>query len=492
MSQSNPITIDNFQAGVGASPYVGFGKMVGLDIFNKPGIIQSGPRLDNTGTTFSGLVTAQAISTNGTLFQGTFDGKLYKNGILLQSGLGSVHDLAIIQDYLIISKNGSTLDLYGPISSGSSYVSNWQTGLENSVYGKKKMVVGKDNVVYIGNETKLASITGFSAGTGTLNTQILLTGIFNDKSVQTICEYNRYIAIMTGSGGSSYGNSTLYFMDRGTVDVSQVTFSVGIGIDIPERNVTQMITNNNKLYFFGGDTGTLYQTNQVTYTAVAMLPNRLALQTYSTYCNAISLVNNQILIGVGGDHNDAFDVVYGIYAFRGNALVCKSLISSGGYGQTNAISIGSIIAGGGVDTYFASWQDGSSVGVDQSSFRLGTNYNVYFESPFYETGTAIKPRTFQTVQFNFANNLVSSQSLRLKYRIASNASWTTFATYSYSGNTLTMTFADGSVSSQTGLFNTFHSKFPVTNTTNMQVRVEYNTGTATYGTNIELQSITLI
>mgnify|MGYP000891296199 CR=1 FL=1 len=497
-AQSNPIVIDNFQRGIATSPYVGFGKMVGLDIFKKPGIIQCGARLVNTGATFTGIVTAQAIASNGTLFQGTSDGKVYRNGTVIASGRGVIHDMVIIQDFLIISLNGTVLDLYGNISTGGVYTTSWKTGLEASVFGTKKMIVGKDNVVYIGNETKLASLRDFTPGTGTatatLTTQILLTGIFNNKVVQTLSEYNRFVAIMTSPGSGNYGNSTLYFMDRGTLDPSKTTFTIGIGVDIPEKNVNQMIIKDNRLYFFGNDTGTFYETNQVTWTPIAVLPNRLLSQTYTTYPNAICLLNNQIVLGIGGSVNPAWDVVYGVYGLQGNSLICKSIISSGGYGQTNNISIGSVISGASVDGYYASWQDGSTYGVDSATTYIGTSFNVYFESRFFETGSAIKPRTFQTIQFNLANNLVTGQSIKVKYRIASNDTWTTFATYSYSGTTLTMTYTDGSLTTtQTGNFNTFHSRFPVTNTTNIQLRVEFDTGAnATYGTNIELQSIILI
>lgn len=497
MSQSDPITINNFQRGVATSPYVGFGKIVGLDIFKKPGIIQCGGALNNSGSVFTGFVTAEAIAPSGDLFQGTNDGKIYRNGTLIQSGRGIIHDMGIIQDYLIISSSGTSLDLFGPISVGGIYTANWKSSLDNSVYGYKKIVIGKDNVVYIGNETKLASVTGFSAGTGTLNPQILLTGIFNNKVIQTISEYNRFIAIMTSPGSGNYGFSTLYFMDRGVADPSKVTFSVGIGVDIPERNINQMITKDNRLYFFGNDTGTFYETNQVTWTAIAMLPNRLIGQSYVTFPNGISLVSGQITIGIGGNVNSAWDVIYGVYGINGNALVCKSIISSGGYGQTNSISIGSIIPSGQTDGYYASWQDGSTYGVDKVTTNIATGFNAWFESPFYETGSAIKPRSFQTVQFNFGNNLpiafTGTTQLRLSYRTAINAPWIYYATYSYTVAGLTYVYYDGKTTTQSGsAVNTFFSNFPVQNTTNIQIKVEFDTGVAIYGNNIELQSMILI
>jgi len=503
MTQSNPIQVNNFQGGIATSPYVGFGKMIGLDIFRKPGIIQCNTRLVNfgsntVGTFFTGLVTAQVLTPDGALFQATNNGKVYRNGTDLGVSRGNIHDMVYIQDYIVIVGSTGVVDLYGPVSVGGSYISNWQTITIPSVTnGYMKATVDGTNI-YISSYNNIAKIAGFSAGTGVLTQNKLATNTFLGRTIQTMVGYSRYIAVMASDGYSS----ALYFVDTARIDPDGVSLYVSRPVPIQESKVVQMINYNNRLYFFGNDTGTLYITNQVSYSPVAMLPNRLQTQSYNLYNtpNSICVSGNEILLGIGGTVNSAFDVVYGVYAFRNNSLVCKSIISTGGYGQTNVITFGSIISIVN-DSYQVSWQDGTTYGVDQSNLYIATGFNAWFESPFYETGTAIKPRTFQTVQFNFASNMVDGQRLRLKYRIASNQDWVKYADYSYNDNTLTMTFYDssGAVTNTTtseGLYNTFHSDFPVTNTTNMQIRVEFDTSfgitSALYGTNIELQSITLI
>ena len=502
MSQSEPITIQGWQKGVATSPYVGFGKMVGMDIFRKPGIIQVGTALNNTGYTITGFPTAEVIDSSGNIYVGTSDGKVYKNGTA-QSGWASgvVHDLLIIQDCLLIFTSNTTINLVTNLSGFPNLTANWKTGLEQSIYGWKKAILGQDNVIYFGNETKLGSLVGFTSvppltATATLNTSCISTSLPNDRVIQTICEQNRYIAISTSKTGNGFGNTVLYFMDRGLLDASRTSFYLSIGVEVPERKVNLMITKNNRIYFFGNDTGTFYTTNTTTYTPVAVIPNRLQGEVYNdsfpTTPNAVAILNNEILFGIGGSFNSAYDVVYGVYSLRESSLVCKHTISAGQYGQSANVSIGAIcVVGSG--SYHVGWTTNSTYGVDAADTRLGTSYNCWFESPFYETGSAIKPRTFQTVQFNFGNNLAEGQGMKLYFRQSSNASWVLYGTYTYASGTLAMSFSDGTTSSQAGTFNSFNSKMPQTGTTNAQIKVEFTTGSsATYGTNIELQSITLI
>lgn len=506
VAQSNPIIIQGWQKGIGASPYVGFGKMVGLDIFRKPGIIQSGVNLVNTAVNYAGFITAEVVDSNGNIFAGTNNGFLYKNGAQYQSGLGQVHDLLIIQDCLLVVRNGANIDLLANISiGGGNYLSSWKTGLNQSIYGWKKTVLGQDNVIYIGNETQLASITGFTnpypisnTPTGSLSTSCLATGLPAGRIIQTICELNRYIAISTSLLGNAYGNTVMYFMDRGILNASRTSFFLSIGVEIPERIVRQLIAQNNRLYFFGNDTGTFYETDTTTYTQIAVIPNKLPAQQYnnsSPYTpNSIALVENEILFGVGGGFNSAFDTIYGVYSIRGRSLICKQIISSGDYGQTNSISIGAITVIG-AGSYHVAWQDGSTVGNDICNFNIGTGFNVWFESAIYEVAEALTPRTFQTAQFNFGAALSSAQALKLYYRSGNNETWVLYATYSYISEVLTITYnSDNSITTVThNILNHFSSKFSVTFKTNIQIKVAFDVGTEqVYGQNIELKSITLI
>jgi len=504
MAQSNPITIQGWPKGVGASPYVGFGKMVGMDIFRKPGVIQAGVSLNQWDLGHSsGYITSrptvEVTDSSGNLFTGFSDGTIKYGSFTIATTGKVIHDMVIVNDYLVISKSDTELSLYGPISGAASFTLSWKTGMELSTNGWKKMFVGQDNVIYIGNETKLASITGIasSIGSWTLNTSCLSTGIPQSRVIQTICEINRYVAIMTTVGNGTYGSAVLYYMDRGLKDTLGTSFFLTIGVPIPERFINQMVNQNNRLLFFGCDTGTIYTSNTVTYSPIAVIPGRLQAQNYTTYANAVAIINNEVLFGIGGSFNTAFDTVYGVYSIRGNSLITKNTISSGEYGQTTSVAIGFISAFPN-GTYHVGWQTGlSTFGIDLADYRIGANYTCWFESPLYETGEALKPRTFQTAQFNFGNNLVSGQALKIYYRQSSNAPWVYYATYSYSGTTLTMTFWDGTTSSQVlpsnqSGFNSFASKFPVTLTTNVQVKVPFDTGNAPYGSNIELQSIILI
>lgn len=504
-AQSTPITIQNWQRGIGASPYVGFGKMVGMDIFRKPGIIQAGISLSLSVTQsalLTAIITCEVTDTFGNIYTGCADGKFFKNGTLAHTADAGIHDMVIVSDtgsgsqYLIISKANTTLDVYGVLDNSPTYHSAWVSGLTTSTNGYKKMLLGQDNVVYIANENKLASIVGFTFNSPGINISCLTSGLPNNRIVQSICELNRYIVISTTEGSGINSNARLYFMDRGLVNGTGTSFNLSIGVDIPERKVNQLINNNNRLLFFGCDTGTIYTSNTTTYTAIVVIPNRLPTQNYITYPNGCCILNNEVLFGVGGAFNSAYDVVYGVYSLRGNSLMTKNTISSGEYGQTNSVAIGSIYPYN-LGVYNVTWQTGGSTyGIDVGNTSIGTTFKCWFESPFYETGSSIQPRTFQTVQFNTGNGMVAGQGLKMWYRLATNSSWTYFATFSYDGTNLNITYEPTTGLQNTFVagigFNSFNSRFPVTGTTNIQIKVAFDTGNAVFGTNIELQSIILI
>ena len=471
---SNPITIQGWQKGIANSPYLGFSKMVGLDIFRKPGIIQAGLRLDATTPITTALINCSCIDAQGNTYYGTNDGKFYKNTTLVNTSPENspIHDMVIVYDanvsfyFIIISYQGTTLDIY-KVSDGT-FTSTWVSGLQdshdaNGVNGWKKMFLGQDNVVYIANVNKLASIVGFNSASPAINLSALSTGLPQGRTIQTICEMGKYVAISTSDGFGTSGNTKIYFMDRGTLNGTGTGFYLSLPIDIPERIINQMTTTDNRLYFFGCDTGTFYTSNSITYSAIAIIPMRLPTQNYTTYATSIAILNNEILWGIGGAYNSAYNTVYGVYALRGNSIICKNIISSGEYGQTTSVAIGSIFNISG--NYQVGWQTGNSTfGLDTSSTNIGTSFGCWFESPFYETGTALLPRAFETIQFNFGQNLVDNQRLRVSYRSAINKAWSTPVIYSWK---------------KYGAVNSLHDKFPTENTTNIQLKVEFDTNVIT-------------
>ena len=505
--QSKPITISNFQKGMGASPYVGFGKMVGMDIFRKPGIIQPGQALNYStipSTSLTGLVTAQFNDKYGNNWIGCSDGKVFKNFTLFYTVVGgnAVHDIIMAtdtnaNDYIMIVNAGATIDVIGPFNTSPALYANWTSGLSfSSSLGWKKMFLGQDNVIYIANETKLASIVGFNFNSPSLNASCLQSGLPANRIVTTICELNRYVAIMTT--GNYY--SQLYFMDRGLTDSLGTGFYLSIGVPLPEFTCNQMINYNNRLYFFGNSTGTIYTTNMTSYIPVAVIPNRLQTQSYTTYATGISLFNNEIIFGIGGTYNPVYDTVYGLYSLRGNSLLVKNIVSSGQYGQSTNVLIGSVMANS-TGTYALGWQTGSTLGLDVAGAPLNSLYSCWLESPMFSTADSIAPRTFQTIQYQFGQDLPSGFGMQVYYRTAVTNTWKLFCTYTFVNNVLTYTYASGIVTSNpitstaVDKVNHFHSNFPKTQTTSLQVKVAFSMDSGAsqvYGTSIELQSIVLI
>jgi len=353
------------------------------------------------------------------------------------------------------------------------------------------MFVGQDNVVYIGNENRLATITNIytivtAAGTGSvvnaigswvLNASCFSTGMPTGRIIQSLVEYNRYVCIVTCQGDGNSGNTRIYFMDRGTLDPSKTSFSLSIGVDIPERKIRQIVNQNNRLIFFGPDTGTFYTTNTVTYSVLARIPGRIQGQTFTVYPNAITIVNNEVLFGIGGVYNSAYDMTYGVYSLREGSLMCKNTISTGSYGQAGAVYIG-FLQDVSIDTYLVGWQDASTYGVDTTGTTIGTNFNCWIESPMYDCGDPEMPATFNKIKIEMGTALVAptsgNQQIRLSYRGSVNTTYLPIITLS-SANYLG--------------YNAIHIPARISGLNGLQVKIEFDTGTAIYGQNIELRSI---
>jgi hypothetical protein len=169
----------------------------------------------------------------------------------------------------------------------------------------------------------------------------------------------------------------------------------------------------------------------------------------------------------------------GVYSLRDTSVVTKCLVSTVDY-DIGALNIGALCVTG-LDTFDIGYSDlvsGLTVYLlDTVSTYLATSYQCWVESPMYETGTSLIPMAFQIIQVNLGNDFQSGQQIQVSYRTAPNQSYSSPVTYSF--NTY-------------GAVNSFNAKFSTENTTNIQLKVAFDSGiNAVSGQEIQLQEIIL-
>lgn len=474
-----------FLKGQAQSPHVGFGAVRNLELLDVPGIAKIQWKTQSLYTpTALPIAIVKDPNFSGTGSRGyyyaTEDGNIYNNGTLLGSGYSNVQDLAFFKDYLFIT-HGSVISLYGPVGSASAqFFGNWQTGLTSTYF--KKIVPGQDNIVYITNGNTLAAVSSFVAGAPTVapTASFSLTALTLPSGVyaRTMTELGKYLAIGTQLGSSyadfEYGFGNIYYWDRSST-------SFELPLQIQESGINQMLTDGNTLIVQAGVYGNFYRTNTVDFkkiTQVQVSATRNA--TAKFYPNAIGKLANEIISG-SSTLSDAFDgyTAHGIWSLKDDVSYIRNTISTGNVGATANLKIGAVLplSQNGQKYYLIGWSDGSTYGVDEiSSTAKYPSYRSYFESQFYEVGTARNPKTYEHMEITLARPLLANQSIRISYRKNLTDTYTII-------NTLDTT---NTASGETSLL----IKPLIAKARTLQLKVELSqTSSVTFDKNIELKEI---
>lgn len=419
----NGITIANYQKGTANSPFIGFGKMINADIFSAVGALKCNNKLVASGNTISGIPTAQCFY-NGEIFTGTSLGNVYRNNTLIASSRPAIQDMVVYKDYLVISTaidatvTAGGIDTYGPLSVSPGYNNNVLNLANKPSYGFRKLVLNSTdpvNGVWVGNEGYIASISSAFTGIADSGFNATKFTLPNGRVVTTACEYGDDLAIMTKvQNGSDF--ASIVFWDKAA--------TYGSTIHLSETTSNQMLSANNRLYYVGNDTGTLFEANKSSFIKIWTIPDRQSWQTFSNYQNAMCVLQNQILFGYAPGFNSYPDkVYYGIYAYQpGLGVSIKNTISTGNYGLNQSLSITTLI-GRNQNAYYAGWIDGSSTGqdaIDVSQYAITT-----IESELYQVGTFFASKTYSKAELNLGENLPTGSSITLAYRKTISDSWST-------------------------------------------------------------------
>jgi len=425
------IIINNFQQGSVDSPFVGFPRFQNLTVTEKTGSLKIQPRLISYLSTNALPVAIVKDFVNGSIYTAAGD-DLYKGqtDLGLSGSLGTIRDIKVWKNYVWIATS-TNIEVYGPLDDvGATVPSAVSTGLGSS--NPHPMVVGQDDVLYIGDGNNVVSVSGITeqpAGTTpTASVNLSALDLPEGEVITALEQYGLWLVAGTQMG-------TLYPWDRTSSSFNSPLF---IG-----QEIFQLRTLNNQLIVQAGNKGALYVSNLTSYQLLRNLPiNFRTLENTDNKFNALQFYRDEILYGVGGGGTELESNFYkGVYSLDKGALVLRNTISTGADGLSTVVKIGSILpipdSGSGNLMILVGWQDDSSYGVDtihQSGHRY-TSYTGLFESPLYQVGDEGTPVTFQDIEFRLSKALESGEGIRLKYRKDLADDWTTIGTFTSSNIT---------------------------------------------------------
>jgi hypothetical protein len=449
MYEKGILTISDWTKGMADSPYQGFSNISNCEVFNTPGVLKIGNRTTPLFSylSFSGTPIAYVVDTHGNNFVLTDDGNVYMNGTNIKTGLNNPWDLAIYNDYLMVTHT-TVVSCYGPLSSGASWFMNWKTGLDGVYYEKMLVTHPTSNSVssdlLIANGNKMAKVSAFTAGapsvapTATFSTNVMLLPL--EEAISSMVKVGTNILIGTQSLNGSWssgvnGNcANLYLWDKVDTKVTSLAGSLN------ESSIQSMIQDKNRVYVVAGVRGNLYLTDTVSITKIKRLPwnqNKLFGATLRVYPNAISINSEgNLLIGTstlgdayGADLSPVRHGVWEVSLSKDYPTIFKNQISSGNVGQTQALKIGVVFSGNG--TTIIGWNDGSNYGIDTTDYVLYPSSVATVESPLIFVGSRLNRKIFQNLEFVLGRPLTTGQEITISARKNLTDSYTQIGNYTF-------------------------------------------------------------
>lgn len=461
------LVIKDFQKGIADSPYLGFADMRNVDVITKPGIAQIGYLTSKvSSTTVTGLVKWFVQDpTTGNLYALDDTGKLYRsttNGSTWTHISGNTttdahgNGLAVWKSHVFVARD-TKLDVLK--ISDNTWYNDWQTLTSDILF--HPMLVAQDDFLYIGCGNVIASVADdFAAGTPP-------TGTFTSSALDLPSHYRIKCLAELGNKifiGTWVASGTKKIADIFPWDPSEDTFN--LPLRLAENGINQIINYSNNLYINAGLYGTLYKSNGYQVVPLKYLKSVTydSTEYLTTYPGAIMHHNNKIMFGVstsGGGNPEPMGI-FGL--FNDEVITFDNSVSTLSVGATNTLIVGSLFSIS-ANIFAIGWQDNATYGIDVVIAPDGPRYTSYaarIDSPIYQVGTVLQPKTFSQIEFQLTKPLTTGQGIKLSYRTNTNDSFTLIGTFDYA------TYAG---------IQAYNTAFSCTCNT-IQIRVELTTGAA--------------
>lgn len=497
MAKSQDLFFNNFQKGIGTSPYVGFGHMQNLEIFQIPGVVKMKYRQVLKYATL-GLPIAIVHDYLGNEWCYTNNNYLYKNGVAnfqtgTYNGVGNGFDMKVIGGTFIILTRGDGSNGYVDlinIQTGSNFFypdytqTNLGQGRLTPLYNLAIQVLTGNQQIYIANGNYVANITGF---TPNANPAIAPTATFTPQAIplqvgdfaRTLGVLGRNLLVGT-QGGSSFADLT--FTQANIYPYDLGSLALGFQIPIEENGINQIFCYNNQAFIHAGLYGNIYVTNgsSIQFYQRVTTVNRSFGTTMLPRPNAINYVNNRLLVGTGNvGASDTFlsTSYHGIYEIQGSTKALNfQTISTLNVGQTQNLAVGAILPIGN-DSLVVGWQDGSTFGVDTTDGNTYSSFSAFMECPVEIIGEPEDNANANDIIVYLTRPLVSGQQIRLQYRDGDTNPWIPILNYRNGSAYLDMSAGPAN---ETALF----TKSLIVNTNSLQIQAAFNQTTFNQGSNV--------
>lgn len=435
MYEKGVITIGNWQNGISSSALLGHASIVNCDIHDTEGVLKIATKVTSELTP-TGLLLGKVQGQDGSFYTLYDDGKLYKGTTLLGTYSGA-QDIIAWKNYIWFTWGSGTglLGCYGPLNAPGMF-STFQSGLTANYW--KKLLVGSQGNLYIGNGNYVGRINGstFVEGTYLVAPTATYTGtaltLPSGVSVVTLENIGKYLAIgtqrgLTYSDRVYYRHAHIYLWDF-------TSLTANLPIQIQENGMQTMISTGNTLYFIAGTKGNIYISDTTQYKKIKSIPfsTRKAYANALVYPNAMAFSDyGNLLIGTSGTDAQTY-YKHGVWEVdvhqKSYPIVLKYTTNNGKDGSTEILTIGCVWAGSN-DSVTIGWKSGTSYSVDSSSTTPFTGFMAYAESPLITVGTSTNDKGFKTAEYRLTDPLVAGQQIKIYWRENLSATWNLMGTF---------------------------------------------------------------
>lgn len=430
MNKDGSLIISKWYEGMVKHPVLGFGRIQNGEIFYQKGIITPKKGLATSSRVSTSLPIARVIDTYGNEYwaSGTI---VYKNNnSQIITGLTNIYDIKVYKNYLWV-RYGASLGAYGPLSSGSA---TWFPAISSSFQSDAwgQLCVGQDDYLYSTNGNYVARIHVDSSGTVGVaptitgsNTSLTALDLPDGHISTCIVEYGTKLMIGTYTPN---GGGKVFPWNR----LSGTLGNPGIA-DLPivfnENGVYQLYSHANKLYVTAGKDGNVYISDGTNYRKLATIPfTDLYGSVFTTYYpNAIEISPKGTLL-IGNSSSNTITEGGAIWEITDTGEVCIAYTLAQGLTSNNTIGVGFISINKSDNHISVGWANGSSYGIDEDTSN-SANMTIY--SPLYRVGKYNSKKTFEHIEFSFAEELASGESITVSFRRNKDDDWTSVGTWSY-------------------------------------------------------------
>jgi len=230
---------------------------------------------------------------------------------------------------------------------------------------------------------------------------------------------------------------------------NQIDSSASDLIPLPENNTVNMLTVNNMVYVFSGAKGNIYITNGSTASVSISVPDYCSgiagtpssyIEPYFTW-GGIMFLRGRVYFSILDQTSAKSGNCGGIWSFiptqnmsiyenDGTALRMENQNSYGTYSGVATVLLASMSQNAISPQYWSGWYSSitsATYGIDFTDTSPSTN--TVIESDLIPTGTLLKKKTYNALEYKLSAPLVSSsESVALSYRLNSTDSYTSAGT----------------------------------------------------------------